>query len=162
MPRRLYPAIVHTDDGETFGVSFVDFPVHAGGDSVEAAVADAEIVIAEVVEDLLRSREPIPPATAVTDIPVEDRDGAELVTLVPAHLPGKSRVISITLDEELIARDRRGCVEPFGVPGGSGTGTPGRLISSSPARILPAAAKRVLSALGISSASAMALRGSIC
>ena len=41
MPRRLYPAIVHTDDGETFGVSFVDFPVHAGGNSVEAAVADA-------------------------------------------------------------------------------------------------------------------------
>ena len=104
MPRRLYPAIVHTDDGETFGVSFVDFPVHAGGNSVEAAVADAEIVIAEVVEDLLRSREPVPSATAISNIPSGDRDGAELVTLVPVHLPGKSRVISITLDEELIAR----------------------------------------------------------
>lgn len=104
MPRRLYPAIVHTDDGKTFGVSFVDFPVHAGGASVEAAIADAEIVIAEVVEDLLRSKSPVPPATAIADIPAEDRDGAELVTLVPVHLPGKAKVISVTLDEELIAR----------------------------------------------------------
>ena len=104
MPRRLYPAIVHTDDGKTFGVSFVDFPVHAGGASVEAAIADAEAVIAEVIEDLLRSKAPIPGATAVADVPEEDRDGAALVTLIPAHLPGKSKVISITLDEELIAR----------------------------------------------------------
>ena len=104
MPRKLYPAIVHSDDGKTFGVSFVDFPVHAGGASIEAAIADAEIVIAEVVEDLLRSEAPIPRATAVADISAEDRDGAELVTLVPVHLPGKSKVISITLDEELIAR----------------------------------------------------------
>ena len=104
MPRRLYPAIVHTDDGRTFGVSFVDFPVHAGGASVEAAIANAETVIAEVVEDLARVKAPIPPATAVAEIPAAERKGAELVTLVPVHLPGRSRVISITMDEELIAR----------------------------------------------------------
>lgn len=31
MPRRLYPAIVHTDDGITYGTSLVDFPIQAGG-----------------------------------------------------------------------------------------------------------------------------------
>lgn len=104
MPRKLYPAIVRTDDGKTFGVSFVDFPVHAGGDSVEAAIADAEVVIAEVVEEQLRTKVSVPNATAVADIPREDLADAELVTLVPVHLPGKSRVISITMDEELVAR----------------------------------------------------------
>ena len=78
--------------------------MHAGGDSAEAAIADAEIVIAEVVDELLRSKEPVPGPSAVADIPAEDRDGAEFATLVPVHLPGKSKVISITLDEELIAR----------------------------------------------------------
>ena len=104
MPRRHYPAIVRTDDGKTFGISFVDFPVHAGGNSVETAIADAEVVIAEVVEDQLRTGGSIPTATAVAEIPKEDLADAELVTLVPVHLPGKSRVISITLDEELVAR----------------------------------------------------------
>ena len=105
MPRKLYPAIVHGDDGgKTFGVSFVDFPVHAGGSSIEAAIADAETVIAETVDFLLQTEAPIPRPTAVADIPAEDRDGAELVSLVPVHLPGRSRVISVTLDEELIAR----------------------------------------------------------
>ncbi|MDE0717201.1 MAG: type II toxin-antitoxin system HicB family antitoxin [Rhodospirillaceae bacterium] len=104
MPRRLYPAIVHSDDGKTFGVSFVDFPVHAGGNSVEAAIADAEIVIAEVVNSLVQTKTPIPQPTAIAEIPAADREGAELVSLVPVHLPGKSRVISVTLDEELVAR----------------------------------------------------------
>ena len=104
MPRRLYPSIMHSDDGRTFGISFVDFPVHAGGDSAEAAVADAEIVIAEVVASLLESGTPIPRPTAIADIPAEDRNGAALIALVPVHLPGKSRVVSITLDEDLIAR----------------------------------------------------------
>ena len=104
MPRRLYPAIVHSDDGKTFGVSFVDFPVHAGGNSVEAAIADAEIVIAEAVDFILQSEAPIPRPTAIADIPAEDRESAELVSLVPVHLPGRSKVISVTLDEELIAR----------------------------------------------------------
>ncbi len=104
MPRRHYPAIVRTDDGKTFGVSFVDFPVHAGGNSVETAIADAEVVIAEVVEDQLRSKASIPTATAVAAIPKEELADAELVTLVPVHLPGRSKVISITMDEELVAR----------------------------------------------------------
>ena len=104
MPRRLYPAIVHSDDGKTFGVSFVDFPVHAGGNSVETAIADAEIVVGEAIDDLLESGASLPRPTAVSEIPAEDREGAELVTLVPVHLPGRSRVISVTLDEDLIAR----------------------------------------------------------
>lgn len=90
MPRRLYPAIVHSDDGKTFGVSFVDFPVHAGGNSVEAAIADAEIVVAEAVDFLVQTKAPFPRPTAIADIPAENREGAELVFLVPVHLPGRS------------------------------------------------------------------------
>ncbi len=104
MPRKFYPAVVHSDDGGTFGVSFVDFPVHGGGGSVEAAVADAETVIAEVIASLLESGTPVPRPTAVSDIPAADREGAELIALVPVNLPGRSRVVSITLDEDLIAR----------------------------------------------------------
>ena len=53
-------AIVHTDDGGTFGA----FGFHRARRGFEAAVADAEI--AEVV---MRFGEPIPPATAIADIP---------------------------------------------------------------------------------------------
>ena len=87
MPRKLYPAIVHTDDGQNFSASFFDFPVYAGGASAEAAIADAEAVITVVVEDMLKAKEPIPTPTAVVDIPKGDRDGAFLGTLVPVHLP---------------------------------------------------------------------------
>lgn len=86
MPRRLYPAIVHSDDDKTFGVSYVDFPVHTGGGSVEAAVADAEIVIGQVIDSLLESGAPIPRPTAVSDIRADDRDGAEAIALVPIRL----------------------------------------------------------------------------
>ncbi len=87
MPRRLYPAVVHSDDGSAFGVSLVDFPVHAGGRTVEAAIADAGTAIAETVESLLASGASVPHATAVADIPAEAREGAERVILVPVHLP---------------------------------------------------------------------------
>ena len=44
-------------------------------------------MIAEVVEDMRKAKEPIPAATAVADIPKEDLDGAELVTLAPVDFP---------------------------------------------------------------------------
>lgn len=104
MPRRLYPAIVHTDDGQNYGASLVDFPIHAGGSSVEEALAEAEIILAEIVDEMVSAKEPLPTPTAIADIPAEDRAGAALVSLVAALVPGKSKVISVTLDEELIQR----------------------------------------------------------
>ena len=102
--RRHYPAIVHGGSGEPWGLSFVDLPVHVGGRTLEAAVADAETVLAEVVEDLARNREAIPAPTPVDDIPQDNRGGSVGVTLVAVDLPGRARAISITLDEDLIRR----------------------------------------------------------
>ena len=64
---------------------------------MEAATAAAEVVIAEVGAD-------IPGATPVADIPAEDRADADGVALVPVHLPGRAKAISVTLDEGLIDR----------------------------------------------------------
>ncbi len=89
MPRKLYPAIMHSDDGRTFGVSFVDFPVNAGGNSVEAAIADAETVVGEAVDALVESGASLPRPAAVSDIPAEDRDGTETIALVPIRLGGR-------------------------------------------------------------------------
>lgn len=89
MPHKRYPAVVHSDDGKTFGVSFVDFPVHAGGKSVEAAIADAGIVVGEAIEALVESGASLPRPTAVSDIPAEDRDGTETIALVPIRLSSR-------------------------------------------------------------------------
>ena len=75
--RRHYPAILHGGDGESWGLSFVDLPVHAGGATMEAAVAD-----------LSRTREPIP--APVADIPAADFDGGAVV-LVAVRVPGRPR-----------------------------------------------------------------------
>ena len=74
MPRGLYPAIIHAD------------------------------AVTEVVADLARTGAAVPRVTPVADIPARDRDGAALVTLLPTRLPGRSKVISITPDEDLIAQ----------------------------------------------------------
>ena len=102
--RRHYPAIVHGGAGEPWGLSFVDLPVHVGGGTLEAAVADAETVLAEAVEDLARDREAIPAPTPVDDIPQDERADSAGVVLVAIDLPGRARAISVTLDEDLIRR----------------------------------------------------------
>ena len=77
--RRHYPAILHGGDGESWGLSFVDLPVHAGGATMEAAVAD-----------LSRTREPIPAPPPVADIPAADFD-AGAVVLVAVRVSGRPR-----------------------------------------------------------------------
>ena len=89
--RRQYPAILHGGAGEPWGLSFVDLPVHVGGGTLEAAVADAETVLAEVMDDLARDREAIPAPTPVADIPAAVRDGASGIVLIAVHVPGNSR-----------------------------------------------------------------------
>ena len=89
--RRHYPAILHGGAGEPWGLSFVDLPVHAAGATMEAAVADAEIVLAEVLADLVRDREAVPAPTPVADIPAAVRDGASGIVLIAVRMPGNSR-----------------------------------------------------------------------
>ena len=89
--RRHYPAILHGGTGEPWGLSFVDLPVHVGGGTLEAAVADAETVLAEAMEDLARDRETVPAPTPVADIPAAVRDGASGIVLIAVHVPGNSR-----------------------------------------------------------------------
>ena len=102
--RRHYPAILHGGDGESWGLSFVDLPVHALGATMEAAVADAEALLAEAVADLSQAKKDVPAPTPVADIPAVERDGAVGVALIAVHMPGRARAISITLDEDLIDR----------------------------------------------------------
>ena len=91
MMHRRYPAILHGGDGEPWGLSFVDLPVHVGGATLEAAVADAETVLGEVAEDLSRTGETMPEPTALADIPAADREGAVGIVPIAVHLPDRPR-----------------------------------------------------------------------
>ena len=94
MMRRRYPAILHGGDGDSWGLSFVDLPVHVGGATLEAAVADAETVLGEVAEDFSRTGETMPaPPTPLAVIPAADREGAVGIVPIAVHLPDTPRPV---------------------------------------------------------------------
>ncbi len=59
--RKPYPAIIHHDEGTAFGVSFPDFPgVIASGDTIDAAIMDAEGALAASVALMVEHGQAIP------------------------------------------------------------------------------------------------------
>ena len=54
-------------------------------------MADAEDVLAEILEDLSRAGETIPALTPVADIAAAARDGASGIVLIAVQVPGNSR-----------------------------------------------------------------------
>ena len=60
-----YPALIHHDKGTAYGASFPDFPgTIASGDSIEAAVADAEAALVATLEVATGGHIPIVALTA--------------------------------------------------------------------------------------------------
>lgn len=103
MPRRLYPALVHTDDGTVYGATLMDLHINAQGPTPEAALAEAEAIAAEAVPDLLAGG-PLPDPTPIASIPPEDRAECIAVSLVPVMVPGRAKRVQVTMDEDLLDR----------------------------------------------------------
>jgi len=102
MPARQYPVLIHHDrDSDAYAASFVDFPVHGTGGSVEECLADAEEIMADVLPDFMSDGQALPDPTPVADIPAKDRKGA-VISLVRVNVPGRAKRLSITLDEDLV------------------------------------------------------------
>lgn len=103
MPRTLYPALVHTDDGRVYGATIIDLHINAQGPTPEAALREAEEIAAEAIADLLADG-PLPEPTPIASIPPEDRADCVAVSLVPVLVPGRAKRVQVTLDEDLLAR----------------------------------------------------------
>jgi predicted RNase H-like HicB family nuclease len=110
MARRYYPALIHKDEGSSFGISFPDVPgCISAGDSLEECLAAGEQALNFHLEGLAEAKQSIPDASdlrAVTASAREDNDDGTLfaVQMIPAFLPGKTTRVTLTMPEDLLAR----------------------------------------------------------
>jgi predicted RNase H-like HicB family nuclease len=109
MARQYYPALVHSDDGKTYGVSFPDLPaIVTTGDSLPEALANAEDAATLYVEEWLKDGKPLPSPSSLdaarATVDAEDLPSLVTVQMVPAIIPGKTARYTITMDEELMRR----------------------------------------------------------
>jgi predicted RNase H-like HicB family nuclease len=101
MPRSYYPAILYPADSHGLhGVTVPGINVNGQGSDAQAALADAALILQEVIDDLLAEGDSLPDPLDPSTIDAED--GA--IVMLPATLPGKSVRINVTMDEELIRR----------------------------------------------------------
>jgi predicted RNase H-like HicB family nuclease len=110
-----YPAIIHHDEGTAFGVSLPDFPgVIASGDTIEAAILDAEEALSASLEFMHGRGDEIPEATALERVAeLEDAKDARAIVLVEARFAEPAVRVNTTLPRSLVARmdkeaERRG------------------------------------------------------
>ena len=91
-----YPAWINTDDGKTWGLSFVDLPIHIIGDSVENCVADAQ----EAFEEFLEDEKVLPKPSTLNEVKAHGEwgknDGVLLVEIDTAFFsdPVQKRTLS--------------------------------------------------------------------
>ncbi len=101
MPRIFYPAILYpADSNGLHGVVVPGIAVNASGPDSQSALAEAALVLQEVVDDLRADGLDAP---APQDAGELDADGGTIV-LLPVILPGRTVRINVTMDEELIRR----------------------------------------------------------
>ena len=99
MAQVFYPAILWpVDDAGLFGVTIPSINVNGSGETAAAAMADAAIILQEVIDDLAADRAAIP-----SPAEVEPLDNGQWV-LLPALLPSPSVRVNITLPADLLAR----------------------------------------------------------
>ena len=102
MPKRQYPVVIHKDATSDFGVTLADFPATCGGSTPEQALANAEVLLSEVVADYLQHGTPLPEPTSILALPVDLTTDAVMVSLISVTLPGPSKRIAVTMDPDLI------------------------------------------------------------
>jgi hypothetical protein len=100
---RAYPALVFHPAPEGVGVTIPDLHLNAMGDTAEAALEAAGRSAAELVAAWASEGVAPPAASAIDALDPADRAEAAFCALVTVRLPGRSRRVQITLDEDLLA-----------------------------------------------------------
>jgi len=99
----LYLAVIErTDDG--FAVFFPDLACGGAGDSIEAAVADAEHGLAAHLDFAHESGVEVPPPTPIDRVEVEGGINEVARILVRYEAPAQSVRLNITMDQSLLKR----------------------------------------------------------
>lgn len=96
-------ALVHRD-GDTFGISFPDFPgCISTASSFDEVVERGRQALALHIEGMVEDGEPMPMMRTGADLLGSERARDAAVVAVPVDLPGKAVRVNITMDEHLLA-----------------------------------------------------------
>ncbi|RCW21418.1 putative RNase H-like HicB family nuclease [Ciceribacter lividus] len=102
-------ALVHREDG-SYGLSFPDLPgCVSAATSLDELLLDGKEALDLHIEAMLRDGEELPEFRSLQQLQAEPAFGedfatAELVTLLPVDIPGRSVKVTITMEEHLLAR----------------------------------------------------------
>lgn len=100
-----FVGIIHKDDKSDFGVSFPDFPgCFSAGSSMQEAKNMAASALQSHIDLCTELNQPIPYAAMSLDAAAQHqaaKNAAAFIT-VNARLPGRTRRINISLDENII------------------------------------------------------------
>ncbi|HLP70744.1 MAG TPA: type II toxin-antitoxin system HicB family antitoxin [Rhizobium sp.] len=102
-------ALVHREDG-SYGLSFPDLPgCVSAATSLDDLLLDGKEALDLHVEAMLRDGEELPEFRSLQQLQAEPAFGedfatAELVTLLPVDIPGRSVKVTITMEEHLLTR----------------------------------------------------------
>lgn len=102
-------ALVHREDG-SYGLSFPDLPgCVSAATSLDELLLDGKEALDLHIEAMLRDGEELPEFRSLQLLQAEPAFGedfatAELVTLLPVDIPGRSVKVTITMEEHLLAR----------------------------------------------------------
>ncbi len=101
-----YMAVIHRNDGTSFGVSFPDFPGHiAAGETLDEAAENASLVLAMALEACEEDGESAPAASTLEQAQSHPDYGDALAFLfVEPRKPSKTVRINVSIDEELLSR----------------------------------------------------------
>ena len=101
MATTYFPAILWPADAAgLFGVTVPGAHVNGSGATEAEALADAALILQEVLDDLAAARAPLPTPVAIAAL---DR-GEGMVALLPAMLPERTVRVNVTLPADLVAR----------------------------------------------------------
>lgn len=99
MAQVFYPAILWpADEAGLFGVTIPSINVNGSGSTEQAALADAGVILQEVIDDFVADRAPVPEPAPIS--PLE----SGIWVMMPAQLPSPSVRVNITLPADLLAR----------------------------------------------------------
>lgn len=101
--KQLYPAILEKDRDSDYGIFFPDFPgcISAAPTLEEVMQSGMEAVNGHVAM-MAQDGDAIPPATPLDHLAMDADLNVVCVVMVPVTIPGRSKRINITLDENLI------------------------------------------------------------
>lgn len=101
-----YPAVIHTDNGQDFGIFLPDFPgVISGGTSIEECLASVQEAVELVYEATGQTELPAP--TPVADVMASDEAAGGWVMVAdidPAFLNARAVRVNLSIPEYLLAR----------------------------------------------------------